>query len=92
MIHSLTEDLNKTVEFNPFSDKSKKLITSMGMSIPGHVIKKDSYPWSQKWTIYAAVHVLQSTWHAEESPQTPKWFQERSGQMEKLQIPQIFVR
>ena len=27
---SLTEDLNKTEEFNPFSEKSKELITSMG--------------------------------------------------------------
>ena len=27
---SLTEYLNKTVEFSPFSDKSKELITSMG--------------------------------------------------------------
>ena len=28
--HPLTEDLNKTEEFNPFSEKSKELITSMG--------------------------------------------------------------
>ena len=27
---SLIEDLNKTEEFNPFSEKSKELITSMG--------------------------------------------------------------
>ena len=103
------QDLNKTEEFNPFSEKSKELITSMGnteyfglcetsskiqcldcslyweagiiyctcgkcmqpsernkerydvLSITGYVIKKESYAWSLTWTIFAAVHVLQST-------------------------------
>ena len=30
--------------------------------------QEESYPRSQTWTIYAAVHVLQSTRYAEESP------------------------
>ena len=40
---------------------------------PGYVIKKESYPWCQTWTICAA-DVLQSTWYAEESPQAQKWW------------------
>ena len=46
------------------------------------------------WTIYAAVHELQSTWNAEESPQAKKWWlQKHCGQMEQWwQIPQVFVR
>ena len=133
-------------EFNPFSKKSKELISSVGQhgvfravrdlfqnTMPWlffvlgswhHMLhlrqmyaavgtestvkqgeirrpvnllpryQKESYPWSQTWTICAAVHVLQSTWHAEESPQAQKWWlQKHSGQMEqRWQIPQVFVR
>ena len=102
---SLNEDLNKIEEFNPFSEQSKELITSMGntdyfelceifskipcldcalhwevgivsctcgkcmqpserdrqlnkerydvLSIPGCVIKKESFPRSQTWNINA---------------------------------------
>ena len=42
------------------------------LSIPGYDIKKKSYPRSQTWNIYAAVHVLQGTWNAEDSPQAQK--------------------
>ena len=44
---------------------------------------KESYPRCQTWTIYAAVHVPQSTRYAEESPQAQKWLQQHSGQMEQ---------
>ena len=64
------------------------------LSIPGHVIKKESNPRCQTWTICAAVHVLHSTWYAEESPQAQKWWlQNHSGKMARWwQIPQVFVR
>ena len=113
---SLMQNLNKTEEFNPFSEKSKELLTSMGntenfelcessskiqcpdcalywetgvmyctcgkcmqptqrnrqlnraryevlinLRLPVFQKKKESHPRSQTWTIYAAVHVLQST-------------------------------
>ena len=63
------------------------------LSIPGCVSNNESCPWSQTWTIYAAVHVFQDTWNAEESPQAQTWWlQEHSGQMERRwQIPQVFV-
>ena len=61
-----------------------------GLSIPGYVIKKESYPWSQTWTIFATVHVLQSTRNAEESPQAR--LQTYSGQVVlRWQVPQIFL-
>ena len=51
-------------------------------SIPGYVMKKESFPWSQTWTNNAAENVLQSTRNAEESPQAQKWWLlEHSGQM-----------
>ena len=35
--------------------------------------QKESFPRCQTWTIYAADHVLQSTWYVEESPQQQEW-------------------
>ena len=52
-----------------------------------------NHSWSQTWTIYAAVHILQSTRNVQESPSQQKWLQEHSGQMEfRWQIPQVFVK
>ena len=64
------------------------------LSIPGYVIKKESCPRCQTWTICAADHVPQSTWYAEESPQAQQWwFQNHSGKMARWwQIPLVFVR
>ena len=144
---SLIQDLNKTEEFDPFSEKSKELITSMGnteyfeplrdlfydimlwlrfvlgsgalwtahaenacsvqkgidswtrqgttvLSIPGCIIKKYPAHGARHGPSTRQVHVLRSTWYAEEWPQAQKWWlQDNSGNMAQWrQIPQVLVR
>ena len=62
---SLMEDLNKTEKFNPFSEKSKKLITSMGnteyFELCSHLFSS-TMPWlfSVLWSWHRILHLRQT--------------------------------